>query len=100
MIDLMLRADDEATLAAALPMLRDGGVWVTASHHHALDLIGPVEIAPATLDEAGGIVTPATLDERFHLNLRLRDDCPDCEAIQATAAPFVVTPGDPARVWA
>jgi hypothetical protein len=86
MIDLRLRFPDEASAIAALPALRGtdengSGVWLTASHTHALDIIGPVGA-----------------DSRWHANLRL---LPGADPAIATAAePFAVVPADPVRVWA
>ena len=33
--------------------------------------IGPVVLTPAVLDAEGNVVTPAVMDNRFHLNMRL-----------------------------
>lgn len=99
MIDLMLRFDTEAAAAAALPMLRMGGQWMTASHHHGLCLIGRVTATPAVLDASGTVVTPAVMDERWHANLRLLDH-PDEASIVAACQPYTVNPPHPAVVWA
>lgn len=96
--DLMLRFDTEEQAISALPMLRSEDAWITASHCHALDPIGPVVTTPAVLDDAGEVVTPAVMDTRFHANLRLLPGADP--AIAAAATPFAVTPADPARVWA
>lgn len=105
MMDLMLRFDTEEQAIAAMPMLRGvdeagTGVWLTASHHHALDPIGPVVTTPAVVDDEGNVVTPAVVDDRWHANLRLSDACPDCDAIMAAVEGFTVNPANPVRVWA
>jgi len=100
--DLYLRADSESALAVAMPWFRREDAWVTASHHHALDLIGPITTTPAILDENGEVVTPAMIDGRYHANLRLFGDHPDREAILAglEAVRIDPEPATPSRVWA
>jgi hypothetical protein len=115
--DYYLRGDTEADLIAALPMLRfhndavtdkDGNVveaeqdgWETSGQHHAIDVMGACILSPAVMSEDGEtVVTPAEIDERFHVNLRLRSNHPDHAEIVEAIAPFVVTPGHPRQVWA
>ena len=100
MIDICLRAADEAALAAACPFLRgldDEGApcWLTAGNGWALDLIGPVALSPGQYDEDGNEVTPPVIDSRYHANLR-------CSAAVADLVPedLIVTPDHPVRVWA
>jgi hypothetical protein len=100
MIDLILRVPDEAGAVAALARLRGAEGWITASHHHALDVIGPMATAPAILDAEGQVVTPPVLDGAFHVNLLLDPDHPDAAAIQAAAAPCRIDPVNRRRVWA
>lgn len=104
MTDLHLQAEDEAALVAVLPMLRGrdpngAAVW-TSGPHHAVDADIPIVTAPAVLDAAGMVTTPAVLDPRFHANLRLDAGHPDRDAIVAATAPFVVTPASPRRIFA
>lgn len=96
---LRLRADDEAALIAALPMLRGedaGGApcWLTAGPVCDLDVIGPLALtAPVTDPESGEVATPAIVDERFHANLRgprLGSDPAEWEAIVAAAEPYTL----------
>ncbi|RYB03956.1 hypothetical protein [Lichenibacterium ramalinae] len=104
MIDLFLQAADEAALAAAFPMLRGVGhdgvaVW-TAGPHHAVDAGVPIVTRPAVLDAGGAVTTPAVLDPRFSLNLRLDPAHPAVDVIVAAARPFAVDPLHPRRVFA
>lgn len=96
MTDLMLRFPDEATAIGKLGEYRADGQWITASHTHALDPIGAVVLVQAVIDpETGDVITPATVDDGFHVNLRiLAGDAPD--GLDA----YIVTPNQPARVWA
>lgn len=65
MIDLYLRAADEAALIAALPMLRQNGEWVTASHKHALAVRGTIYTRPVSIEEI------PIAKEGYHADLRL-----------------------------
>jgi len=69
--------------------------WLTASHAHALDPIGPIVTAPAEVDEEGNVITPAVVDEGFHVNLRVLSG-----DTQAGLEPYTVHPAEPKRVWA
>lgn len=96
-IDIRLRADDEAALAAALETLPLGG------HGIALDLIGTLHAETgetATDPETGETIAVTALLPGWHANLRIRDDHPDRAVIEAAVAAFVVTPASPRRVWA
>lgn len=96
MIDLMLRFADKEEASNALAAYRLDGQWLTASHTHALDVIGPVVTTPAVLDPQTGVeTTPAVIDQRFHVNLRLLNG-----GAPAGLAPYTVNPAQPARVWA
>lgn len=35
--------------------------------------IGPIELVPAVLDEEGEVISPAIIDNRFHLNMRITE---------------------------
>jgi hypothetical protein len=103
MIDLCLCAETEADMIAALPFLRgtdqDGQpCWLTAGAGHSLDLIGPLETAPAVIGIIDGLPevrTPAVVDARYHVNLR-------CLPEMAARIPpeIVVAPAAPRRVFA
>ena len=93
MTDLYLHAPDEATLAAALPMLRTTGEdgWIESSPWHALD--------------AGFVVFEGDADDRrpvpgYHANLRVLDGAPDAAALLAAAGPFRTEPATPQRTFA
>ncbi|WP_372395178.1 hypothetical protein ABMY26_06845 (plasmid) [Azospirillum sp. HJ39] len=98
---LRLRADVEGALVEALPMLRgidaDGALcWLIAASVCDVDPIGPLALtAPVVDPETGEVVTPAVVDERYHLNiypapLRLGADPDAWAAIVAAADPFTV----------
>lgn len=119
MIDLYLRAESEATLAAALPMFRakiyvtpkvrgqstEGDpIWVTSSPYHALDVGFVVVTTPAVFGEpkedgTRDVVTEAVLEPGFHANLRLVEGHPQYEEIVGVVEPFVVHPLSPQRAF-
>lgn len=90
MVDAIVRATDEATFIAAAKMaglmyqleettvdpetgeatvvLLDEWVWTDGI---SIDTLGSVLVTPATYDELGEELTPAIMDERYHVNLRL-----------------------------
>ncbi|WP_372393988.1 hypothetical protein ABMY26_00325 (plasmid) [Azospirillum sp. HJ39] len=99
---LRLRADTEAALIEALPMLRvidhnGSPCWLTAGPVCDVDPIGPLALTAAVVDpETGEVVTPTVVDERFHLNaypapLRLDADPAAWDAIFEAASPFVLS---------
>ncbi|KAA0572264.1 hypothetical protein FZ983_32350 [Azospirillum sp. B21] len=97
---LRLRADDEAALIEALPMLRgadEAGApcWLTAGPVCDLDPIGPLALtAPVTDPETGEVTEPAVVDERWHANLRgprIGADPVEWEAIVAAAEPYTLS---------
>jgi len=96
-IDIRLRADDEATLTAALAPLPLVG------HGIAVDIIGTLyaEMGETATDpETGETIALTAPLPGWHANLRIRDDHPDRASIEAALADFVVTPAHPRRVWA
>ncbi|XBQ15792.1 MAG: hypothetical protein ABL308_12645 [Oceanicaulis sp.] len=104
--DLYLRAADEAALKAALPWavhdadVPDGpsaGDWKTSEPGlYALDLIGPITVTDAVLDEDGEtVLTPPVVDEGFHANLRLIG-----AYTPNVPAEVIVQPTAPRRVFA
>lgn len=100
MTTLRLRADTEAALIDAMPMLRtvdaDGATcWLTAGPVCDLDPIGPLALtAPVVDPDTGEVVTPAVVDERFHANVRgprRGADPAEWAAIVEAAAPYTLT---------
>lgn len=72
MMDFLLRAKDRATfdtVAAKYGILVNGqpapGVY--------LDHIGPHVREPAILDANGNVITPAVIDNRYHVNMRITE---------------------------
>ena len=69
MMDLMYRATDKATwdaYAASKGLTADGqptGCYI--------DEIGPIVVTPAVISEDGTILTPAVMDDRHHVNVRV-----------------------------
>jgi hypothetical protein len=67
--DLMYRATDKATwdaYAASKGLTSDGqptGCYI--------DEIGPIVTTPAVISEDGTILTPAVMDDRHHVNVRV-----------------------------
>ncbi|KAA0573327.1 hypothetical protein FZ983_30400 [Azospirillum sp. B21] len=97
---LRLRADTEAALIEALPMLRatdeDGApCWMTAGPLCDLDPIGPLALtAPVVDPETGEVTEPAVVDERFHANIRgprRGSDPAEWAAIVEAAAPYTLS---------
>jgi hypothetical protein len=102
MIDLYLRAADEAAALAALQPLGYGhpdGAWNNGDHAFALEAGFPVVATPATFDGAGALVTPPVLAPGFHLNIRLLDPAREA-ALRATGLVLDPPPATPARTWA
>lgn len=96
-IDLRLRADDEAGLAAAMAPLP------LAGHGVALDIIGTLYAETgetATDPETGETIAITAPLPGWHANLRIRDYHPNRAVIEATLSAFVVTPAHPRRVFA
>lgn len=96
---LRLRADTEAALIDASPMLRGVGLdgapcWLTICPSCDVDVIGPLTLTPAVVDPVTGQVTaPAVVDDRFHLNVgpaEYRFDPAAWAAIVAAAEPFTL----------
>ena len=69
MMDMMYRATDKATwdaYAASKGLTADGmpsGCYI--------DEIGPIVTTPAVISEDGTILTPAVMDDRHHVNVRV-----------------------------
>lgn len=95
LVDVFLRADTPAALAAACPYLVDDeGGWVLSGDSFAFDPIGPVVLVPGIYDDEGNEVTPPIVDDRFHANLR-------CTPEIAAQVPehIKVLPDTPVRAW-
>lgn len=65
---------------------------ITASHTHALDVIGPIYVGGEWDPETGEVITPPTLLDGWHVNLA--GDLPD------GWDSYVVSPEHPSRVFA
>ena len=93
------RFPDEATGMAALEAAgftttdEDGNVTVvTASHTHAIDVVGAISIGGTYDPETGDVITPPTLLNGWHVNYI--GEMPD------GWEQYVVTPEQPVRVFA
>jgi len=93
-MDIYLHAETEAEMHAALAFMRDDDGWID-SPMYSIDVIGPVVLTTSVIDADGNEVTPAVIDDRFHVNLR-------CEPSIADQIPNDIkhTPDAPMRVWA
>jgi hypothetical protein len=101
--DLMYRAADEATWdawAAIVSLTYDGhpnGCYI--------DEIGPVVVTPAVIGPDGEIITPAVMDDRYHVNVRLTqiagprpDPLPE-DYVPQGHDPAVLAQGGPGVEW-
>ena len=89
------RFPDEATGMAALDaagLLTEDGDPITASHTHALDVIGTIFRGGEYDPETGEVLVPPTLLDGWHVNYvgELPDGWEE----------YVVQPTNPVRVWA
>jgi len=90
-----LRFSDESTGMAALDaagLLTENGLPVTASHAHALDVIGAIYRGGGYDSETGEVITPPTLLSGWHVNYV--GDLPDGWDV------YLVEPKHPSRVFA
>jgi hypothetical protein len=90
----MFRFPDEATGTAALEaagLLNEDGSFITASHTHALDVIGVITRG-GEWDDEGNVITPPEVLDGWHVNYQgvLPDGWEE----------FAVYPANPVRVWA
>jgi hypothetical protein len=94
-----IRFPDESTGMAALDAAgltttnEDGDtVVLTASHTHALDVIGPICTGGTYNTDTGKVITPPVLLSGWHVNFvgELPDGWEE----------YLVTPQHPVRVWA
>lgn len=67
--DLMYRAIDKATWDAWAAIVS----LIYGDHPNGccIDEIGPVVVTPAVVGPDGAIITPAVMDDRYHVNVRL-----------------------------
>lgn len=89
-----IRFPDEATGMKALvdAGLLDGDQqFITASHNHALDVIGTITRG-GEWDEDGNVITAPTVLDGWHVNYS--GELPE------GWEEFVVTPANPVRIWA
>ncbi len=89
-----LRFPDEATAKAALEaagLLTEDGDPITASHSHALDVIGTITRG-GEWDDEGNVITEPTVLDGWHVNYR--GEVPDGWDA------YLVEPKHPARVFA
>lgn len=98
--DFCLRfADEAASFAVALALdavaeTEDGPRLVRFNHRYALDVIGTIYAETGEADAEGNpVLAPLP---GWHVNFRILDGSP----LPAELAAYVVTPEQPARVWA
>ena len=88
------RFPDEATGTAALEaagLLSEEGEYITASHDHALDVIGTISRG-GEWDEEGTVITPPEMLDGWHVNY--------VGELPEGWEQHVVSPENPVRVWA
>lgn len=99
MLDLMFKATDKAAWDAWLESLDD-----ETKAAILIDEIGPIIITPAVIDTDGEITTPAVMDAKHHVNVRVMSDAIDAAALAAggTGVTWVdpATVETPSREWA
>jgi len=93
-----LRFPDESTGmaaldAAGLTTTNENGdtVVLTASHTHALDVVGPIYRGGTYDPETGEVITPPVLLSGWHVNY--------IGMLPEGWAEYAVSPEQPARVW-
>jgi hypothetical protein len=99
--DLMYRATDEATWDAWAAIVsltyddRPNGCYI--------DEIGPVVVTPAVIGPDGTIITPAVMDNRYHVNVRLVSGHDPAVLVQGGPGVEWIDPAtvnNPRRIWA
>ena len=89
-----IRFPDESTGMAALDaagLLTEDGFPITASHTHALDVIGPIYKGGTYDPDTGEVLTPPVLLSGWHVNY--------IGELPEGWAEYAVSPEQPARVW-
>jgi hypothetical protein len=101
--DLMYRATDEATWDAWAAIV--SLTYEDRSNGCYIDEIGPVVVTPAVVGPDGDITTPAVMDDRYHVNVRLTqiagprpDPLPE-DYVPQGHDPAVLTQGGPGVEW-
>jgi hypothetical protein len=95
LIGPFFRFPDEATGMAALEaagLLTEDGDPLTASHTHALDVIGTISIGGEYDPETGDVIVAPTVLDGWHINY--------IGELPEGWEGFVVTPVEPVRVFA
>jgi hypothetical protein len=88
-----LRFPDEATGMAALADYRtENGAWITASHSHALDVVGVITIGGEYDPETGDVLVSPTVLDGWHVNYMGK--------LPSEWIVYLVTPAEPVRVFA
>lgn len=88
------RFPDESTGMAALDaagLLTEDGEFITASHDHALDVIGAISLGGEWDPETGEVITPPEVLPGWHVNFQ--GEVPD------GWVQYAVTPVAPVRKW-
>lgn len=107
MYDLMYKSTDKTTwdafmLSSGLAVENEGAAYLAPNV--LVDEIGPIVITPAVLAPDGTVITPAVVDEAWHVNVRLLDDSFDIPVLaDGDANTEWINPADvstPARIWA
>lgn len=85
--------NEEEGMAAlqAAGLLTDDGEFITASHHHALDVIGTI-IRGGEWDDEGNVITPPETLDGWHVNYQGK--------LPKGWEEFAVWPQNSVRVWA
>ena len=87
-----LRFPDEATAKTVLTdYLTEDDTWITASHSHALDVIGTITRG-GEWDDEGNVITEPTVLDGWHVNY--------CGDVPEEWLQYAVWPEQPVRVWA
>lgn len=89
-----IRFSSQATGIAALEaagLLTEDGFPITASHTHALDVIGAIVRGGEWDPETGEVITPPTVLDGWHVNYM--GELPE------GWAEYAVSPEQPVRVW-
>lgn len=101
MMDLCFRFTSEENAKEQLAQfVDDQGDWVTASHSHALDIIGSIyRSGPVDINDPEAFVPPIMLPG-FHINLRIWGQLEETVGGTLSQSTYIVHPSTPARVWA
>jgi len=87
-----LRFSDEATAKTVLAdYLAEDDTWITASHSHALNVIGTITRGGEWDDEGNVIAEPTVLDG-WHVNY--------CGDVPDEWLKYALEPQNPVRLWA